>query len=182
MALLSTADAKNLVAKAREISDAALQPYLDSAEAWIRRQIGNPDGSAIVRTFELSHPQRLMLGRPVRGGLKSNVTSIKVVKATLEDVPATSWYFLDPSTLWRESCWPTGGPIRVTYTAEDMTAEAKQAQAQLVAVALISDGIGSIEDGEYVERRLQGSGNTADMIAKAQRRILASLVRGEDAI
>ena len=181
MALLTVAQAKELTAKARDFSEEAVQVYLDAAEKRILRYIGNPDGTCLVSIIDDYSPFLLRLGRPVLGQLKANVTSITVVdgQTPAETIPSTEWYFVDANTLRNTNCWPFR-VLKVKYTGEDMTAEAKEAQAHLIAIALIADGFGSIEDGEFVERRLQGSGGTVDMIAKTERRILSKLLQGDD--
>ena len=178
MALLTVAQAKELTAKARDFTAEAIEVYLDAAEKRILRHIGNPDGTGLVHLTD-TYSDLLRLGRPVLGMLKANVTSITIIGQTPVTIPATEWYFIDASTLRNTSCWPYG-ILKVKYTGEDMTAEAKEAQGHLLAIAMIADGFGSIEDGEYVERRLQGSGGTVDMIAKAEHRILSKLLQGND--
>ena len=199
MALLTAAEVKQLVPKSREVGTTSLQVYLDAAEKRIvsatcgaRRAVmpspgmsrpmagaGN-SGSAGRRRRIRRNGRRLVLGQRGRPDAE-NVTSITRIAETPETIAASSWFVLRPNTLYRGGCWPEG-LIRVVYNAVEKEAEAKEAQAHLVAIALIADGIASIEDGEFVERRLQGVGSESDMIARAERRILGKLLSGADMV
>lgn len=179
MALLSATEAKALVPKARELSNEALLVYLDAAEQRIVRHARGPvsgDALQVLVPVSLAMPE-LQLPRPLRNNAKTDVASIARVAETDEAVEADSWYVLRPRTLYRSACWPRG-TLRVQYNAVDQTMAAKEAQAHLVAIALIADGIAAIEDGEFVERRLQGVGSESDMISRAERRILGKLIYG----
>ena len=184
MALLTAAEVKQLVPKSREIvSDTSLQVYIDSAEQRILRFLrGAADGDGLTRDVETDGwHHELRLGRPLRNGAKTDVTSITRVDETPETIAASSWFVLRPHTLRRAACWPAG-VLRVVYNAVDKTVEAKEAQAHLVGIALIADGLASIEDGEFSERRLQGVGSESDMISRAERRILGKLLSGADMV
>ena len=183
MALLTVAEVQELVPKSREVGTTSLQVYLDAAEKRILRHMrGAASGDAVTRDVETDGWRReLRLGRPLRNGAKADVTSITRIDETPETIAASSWFVLRPNTLYRGGCWPEG-LIRVVYNAVEKEAEAKEAQAHLVAIALIADGIASIEDGEMVERRLQGVGSESDMIARAERRILGKLLSGADMV
>ena len=183
MALLTVSEFQSLIPKSRELSDAAAQTYLADAEARILRFLrGAASGDALTRDVETDGWRReLRLGRQLRNGEKADVTSITRIAETPETIAASSWFVLRPNTLYRAACWPEG-LIRVVYNATDRTAEAKTAQAHLGAISLISDGLASIEDGEFVERRSQGVGSESDMISRAERRILGKLLSGADMV
>lgn len=179
MAILSAAEIKALNPKASGVADSAIQIHLDSSEARIRRLIGDPAGVGVVDRLDLRGRvwDPLRLSRPVLDGDKTNIQSIVSAGETTEEtLDAASYRLIEPRTIERSGdCWPNF-LITVRYTAETMLAEAKNAQQQLVAISLIADGLLSIEDGEFIEKRRSG---TRDSLVMSEQRIYASLLRGE---
>ena len=178
MAILSVAEAKSLSPKIRGLSDIAVQLHLDATEERIVAAVGNPDETELVVRPWTGVPMReIRLPRPVKQANKSNISSIRIADADpVVDIESDTWLLVGDRVLRSKGYWPSGCLLEVTYTAVSIMSKAKIAQHQLLSMALISDGLVAIEDGEFIERRHEA--NTNDLIARSEKRIMAKLVGG----
>ena len=178
MALLTAAGYKALAPKARGFSDDAVTELLDSAKERIEGYIGDAEGSGVLEYFHVQRWTRIIdLNRPVEDADQDNVT-IVLSRPYEEDetIDDEDWKFFGPSRLYKNKGWWESGFYTVTYDAESMVTLAKQCQYELVNLALVSDGLLAIEDGEYKERR-----NTSIAfggVGREEKRIFDRLIAG----
>ena len=176
--LLSAAEYKALAPKARGFSDSAINELLSAAEGRIKEYIGDPAGTGVVEYFHVQRWTRIIdLNRPVRESDQDHVT-IVLTRPYEEDetIDDEDWKFFGPSRLYKNKDWWESGFYTVTYDADSMVTLAKQCQYELVNLALVSDGLLSVEDGEYKERR-----NTSIAfggVGREEKRIFDRLIAG----